>query len=63
MTKFNWNDKEAVQKMATLRSLGVTYSDIARIMQKQTGQTLDKDSVRLGIQRRLSDVFNIKGGK
>lgn len=63
MTKFNWNNTEAVQKMATLRSLGVTYSDIAIIIEKQTGQKLDKDSVRLGIQRRLADVFNIKGDK
>ena len=51
MTKFNWNNTEAVQKMATLRSLGVTYSDIAIIIEKQTGQKLDKDSVRL--------VFNV----
>lgn len=63
MTKFNWNNTEAVQKMATLRSLGVTYADIAIIIEKQTGQKLDKDSVRLGIQRRLADVFNIKGDK
>lgn len=60
MTKFDWNNTEAVQKMATLRSLGVYYSDIARIMEKQTGQSLDKDSVRLGIQRHISDALNIK---
>lgn len=61
--KFDWNNEQAVKKMAQLRALGVYYSDIATIMSKETGVALNKDDVRLGLQRSVARAFNIKGGK
>lgn len=61
--KFDWNNTHAVQKMAQLRALNVTYADIATIMSKETGVDLNKDDVRLGLQRSVARAFNIKGGK
>lgn len=49
--------------MAQLRALNVTYADIATIMSKETGVDLNKDDVRLGLQRSVARAFNIKGGK
>ena len=61
--KFDWTNTNAVQKMAQLRALNVTYADIATIMSKETGVDLNKDDVRLGLQRSVARAFNIKGGK
>lgn len=63
MAKFDWNNEQAVKKMAQLRALGVYYSDIATIMSKETGVDLNKDDIRLGLQRSVARAFNIKGGK
>lgn len=61
--KFNWNDTTAVQRMAQLRALNVTYKNIANIITDETGIPMNKDDIRLGLQRHINDAFNIKGGK
>lgn len=63
MTKFNWNDTKQVQRMAQLRALNLTYATIAQIISKETGVTMTKDDIRLGLQRHVATAFNIKGGK
>lgn len=63
MTKFNWNDTKQVQRMAQLRALNITYKNIAQIITDETGITMTKDDIRLGLQRHINDAFNIKGGK
>lgn len=61
--KFDWNDTYAVQRMAQLRALNVTYKNIANIISDETGIPMNKDDIRLGLQRHINDAFNIKGGK
>ncbi|MBU7451532.1 hypothetical protein [Leuconostoc citreum] len=63
MTKFDWNNQQQVQRMAQLRALNLTYATIAQIITKETGINLNKDDIRLGLQRHVAEAFNIKGGK
>lgn len=61
--KFDWTNTYAVQRMAQLRALNVTYKNIANIITDETGIPMNKDDIRLGLQRHINDAFNIKGGK